>query len=233
MTPDIRALVTEMADELDRQRRFLRGLHDDCVTHPLADRARAALAEPVAPTDEELLAMRSWSSHGPTFDSDLVDFARAILARWGHPTPEATPVARPTVHACALDIVNTLAKLGVSAENLLTLRRAIREPMRQPTPEAAPVATDEERPLPPHIAITYQPKPVYQPLRTAQPPAAPPPAPAGGLVERVVKVIADPDGPAELWFDDARAAIREVAAWMRENEVGYNAVRWLEQEAGR
>jgi hypothetical protein len=33
-------------------------------------------AEPAAPTDEELLAMRSWSSHGPTFDSDLVEFGR-------------------------------------------------------------------------------------------------------------------------------------------------------------
>ena len=41
--------------------------------------------EPVAPTDEELLSMRSWSCHGPTFDSDLVDFARAVLARWGTP----------------------------------------------------------------------------------------------------------------------------------------------------
>jgi|688.fasta_scaffold43221_8 hypothetical protein len=29
----------------------------------------------------------------------------------------------------------------------------------------------------------------------------------------------------------ARAAIREVAMWMRENEVGYTAARWLEQEA--
>ncbi len=29
---------------------------------------------------------------------------------------------------------------------------------------------------------------------------------------------------------EACAAIREVAAWMRENEVGYNAVRWIEQE---
>ena len=42
--------------------------------------------QPVAegPTAEELLAMRSWSCHGPTFDSDLVDFARAVLAKWGH-----------------------------------------------------------------------------------------------------------------------------------------------------
>jgi hypothetical protein len=29
----------------------------------------------------------------------------------------------------------------------------------------------------------------------------------------------------------AHAAIREVAMWMRENEVGYTAARWLEQEA--
>ena len=40
------------------------------------------LTEP--PTDEELLAMRSWSSHSHTFDSDLVDFARAVLERWGN-----------------------------------------------------------------------------------------------------------------------------------------------------
>jgi len=46
---------------------------------------RAALATPPPepPTDEELLAMRSWSSHSHTFDSDLVDFARAALERWG------------------------------------------------------------------------------------------------------------------------------------------------------
>jgi hypothetical protein len=100
-----------------------------------------------------------------------------------------------------------------------------------PTPEAAPVATDKEQPLPPHIAITYQPKSVYQPLRPAQRPApqpAPPAAPARGLVERVADVIGD-----DAWLPEARAAIREVAAWLRENEVGYNAARWLEQEADR
>ena len=31
----------------------------------------------------------------------------------------------------------------------------------------------------------------------------------------------------------ARAAIREVAMWMRENEVGYTAASWLEQEANQ
>jgi hypothetical protein len=49
----------------------------DVATSP-GVRARTALAqpEPQGPTDEEFLAMRSWSSHGPTFDSDLVDFGR-------------------------------------------------------------------------------------------------------------------------------------------------------------
>ena len=53
---------------------------------------------------------------------------------------------------------------------------------------------------------------------------------AGSLVERVGRAISLDawDGTAE-----ARAAIREVAAWMRENECDYNAVRWLEQEAER
>ena len=44
---------------------------------------RTATPPPEPPTDEELLAMRSWSSHSHTFDSDLVDFARAALERWG------------------------------------------------------------------------------------------------------------------------------------------------------
>ncbi len=53
--------------------------------------------------------------------------------------------------------------------------------------------------------------------------------PAGSLVERVAMAIT----PASQTLNRewARAAIREVAAWMRENDCGYNAVRWLEQEA--
>jgi hypothetical protein len=55
----------------------------------------------------------------------------------------------------------------------------------------------------------------------AQPPAAPPAAPAGELVERVADAIGDAAArlyddlpPAELNRIDARAAIREVAAWL-------------------
>jgi hypothetical protein len=65
--------------------------HEHCS---LITRARAELAKPeLAPTDEELLAMRSWSCHGPTFDSDLVDFGHRCynLGRYG--TPAIQPVA--------------------------------------------------------------------------------------------------------------------------------------------
>ena len=56
------------------------------MTNPYRAMCAELLAQPVVegPTDEELLAMRSWSCHGHTFDSDLVDFARAVLAKWGH-----------------------------------------------------------------------------------------------------------------------------------------------------
>ena len=39
-------------------------------------RPTAPLAPVETPSDEDLLAMRSWSSYGHTFDSDLVDFGR-------------------------------------------------------------------------------------------------------------------------------------------------------------
>jgi hypothetical protein len=88
MTTDYRALCAELVLQMavmDDSRHW-----DDS----LYDYARAALSqpEPVAPTDEELLAMRSWSCHGPTFDSDLVDFGRRCynLGRYGTPTIEGT-----------------------------------------------------------------------------------------------------------------------------------------------
>ena len=57
---------------------------------------------------------------------------------------------------------------------------------------------------------------------------------AGGLVERVKLAIdSAPFDEDEHQWDEARAAILEVARWLRENECCYNAVRWLEQEAGR
>lgn len=61
------------------------------------------------------------------------------------------------------------------------------------------------------------------------------PAPASSLVERVAIALAESDHPHQLWHADARAAIREVAAWLRDRG-GYPwawVAQTLEQEAGR
>lgn len=80
MTNSYRALCGELLEWAERTSSHYYKQADVIV------RARALLDQPVAegPTDDELLAMRSWSCHGPTFDSDLVIFARAVLARWGN-----------------------------------------------------------------------------------------------------------------------------------------------------
>ena len=48
------------------------------------------------------------------------------------------------------------------------------------------------------------------------------------LVQRVHSCIV---GEPAVGHMQARAVIREVASWMRENDTGHNAVRWLEMEA--
>ena len=57
--------------------------------------------------------------------------------------------------------------------------------------------------------------------------------PAGGLVERVATICANgSDDEPEVWDNEARAAIREVAAWLR--SVGNNgSADELEHEADR
>ena len=60
----------------------------------------------------------------------------------------------------------------------------------------------------------------------------PMPAPAGGLVERVAEAIEDAPHPLGDWRPEARAAIREVVAWLRsEPRIGRAAADRLEQEA--
>ena len=82
--PDYRALCDELLDELH----LWSSWHD---AKDLKDRAGAALdlAQPelVAPTDEELYEL--WEESG--FENDR--FARAVLARWGCPTPQPVPVS--------------------------------------------------------------------------------------------------------------------------------------------
>ena len=93
---DWRALCAELADALDEWQ-LGGGPPEDTADADLIARARTALAQPepegVGPSDEKLLALRSWSSHGPTFDSDLVDFARAVLARYARATIKPVSMA--------------------------------------------------------------------------------------------------------------------------------------------
>jgi hypothetical protein len=99
MTNLYRAMCAELADVV----------YEYCILHegrdhlqPLADRARALLAQPVAeePTDEELLRLaREWNSGFESIELHFAaDYARAVLARWGHPTPQPAN-ALPTPEA--------------------------------------------------------------------------------------------------------------------------------------
>jgi hypothetical protein len=73
--------------------------YDNChYRSELADRARALLAQPVAegPTVMEIIELHSWledewRANNDGEDLPTLDFARAVLARFGRPTPQ--PVA--------------------------------------------------------------------------------------------------------------------------------------------
>jgi hypothetical protein len=106
-----------------------------------------------------------------------------------------------------------------------------------PTPEAVPVAWGNFRQDGTCVGLTERfedttrwlnPRPLFLSFRlpVAQPPAAqpaPPAAPAGGLVQRVEARAGG----------DARAAIREVAAWIHSELNGRLVADRLEQEADR
>ena len=111
---DYRALCARMADELDHYRQLL--MDDRRETHALAAEARAALSQPElhGPTDEELLelmpeTMRDEFSYAAKTCSDAMggrvkpgifrvalntaalEYAQAVLARWGRPAIEPVP----------------------------------------------------------------------------------------------------------------------------------------------
>ena len=114
---DLHALITEMAAELDHCQQLL--LDDRRQRHPLADHARAALAEsdgPAVPEGREPASVATQPSEpeavGPT-DEQLTDIAdetpwrgsprhfgrevaRATLARWGRPAAAPVPGASNT-----------------------------------------------------------------------------------------------------------------------------------------
>jgi hypothetical protein len=90
MTDDTRALCDELAEALCGY-----ALTGDDVA--LVFRARALLDQPVAeePTDEELLRLaREWNSGFESIELHFAaDYARAVLARWGRPTPQPVAVS--------------------------------------------------------------------------------------------------------------------------------------------
>lgn len=114
---DFRALCAELVEAWDDLpwewesdfKGTVAGIHSDLYDDIAVARARAALAEPEGPTDEELLriaatAIDPYESSGislgeyepetecvvEVYGSELIAFARAVLARWGHqPTPPA------------------------------------------------------------------------------------------------------------------------------------------------
>lgn len=93
MTTDFRAICAELVDALENARRIIEGadgtLHINTAEFVLR-RARALLdqPEPAAPTDLELNAI--WDEEAEYFAlyAEAERFARAVLARFGHPTPQ-------------------------------------------------------------------------------------------------------------------------------------------------
>ena len=90
MTDTTRDLIQRMATELDLCRQMVL---DDCTsTHPLADEARAYLAqpEPEGPTVMEIIAL---ADEIEAEELGQVDLVRRALARWGRPAVEPVPVS--------------------------------------------------------------------------------------------------------------------------------------------
>jgi hypothetical protein len=119
MTNLYRAMCAELVDAVEQARQALEGWanygqwvwpeialeqakRNTTEALALLNRARALLAQSVAeePTDEELLRLaREWNSGFESIELHFAaDYARAVLARWGHPTPQPAN-ALPTPEA--------------------------------------------------------------------------------------------------------------------------------------
>jgi hypothetical protein len=232
-TPDFRALCAELIEKID----YTWGDVPEDVLN-LMNCACNALAEPVGeePTDEELLktycdARRAFYFEAAEGESDQEDRKaatiaglRAALARWGHPTPPA-PVPETLAEALAArPLLEKVARLGdcIGQQTVGQVR------------QLAGQAAAWLRGNPPGQPVAIEPRgcPAPGACSCVEPPAAPP-APAGGLVERVEAVIRPSiPGVPNLYRYESRAAIREVAAWLDQRGL-HGCARWLREEAGR
>ena len=92
MTNELRAMCAELFVKLKEWDSS--DPYHDCG--PLLCRARALLTQPVeeGPTDEELWVLGSDDFRANYYPTDAIAYARAVLAKWGHPTPQ--PVVLPS-----------------------------------------------------------------------------------------------------------------------------------------
>jgi hypothetical protein len=100
MTNPYRAMCAELAEELVNEYGYCteweKGLPlCESNVSELLTRARALLAQPVAegPTDEELWAAGSDDFRANCYPTDAIAYARAVLAKWGHPTLQPVAVS--------------------------------------------------------------------------------------------------------------------------------------------
>lgn len=157
MTTDFRGLCAELADALDSSHQRLTG--DPSFTHPLAARARAALAgEAVGPSDEDLLELMSQAMRDDlasvsrlsgiqvglaagvfrtTLNVRVLEYARAVLARYGS--------APTTIEPDTADVLRLAAIIrkvdGNHDKGAAALAEAIlSHPDYRSTPRPVPVA---------------------------------------------------------------------------------------------
>ena len=98
MTDQLRAMCAELLAALESEG------YAHWSTTPDEDelclRARALLAQPVAvgPTVMEIIELHTWledewRANNDGEDLPMVDYARGVLAKWGHPTPQPVAVS--------------------------------------------------------------------------------------------------------------------------------------------
>jgi hypothetical protein len=103
MTSPYRAMCAELVDALENARRIIDGadgtLHINTAEFVLR-RARALLAqpEPEGPTIMEIIELHTWMedewrANNDGEDLPMVDYARAVLAKWGTLTPQPVAVS--------------------------------------------------------------------------------------------------------------------------------------------
>jgi hypothetical protein len=165
------------------------------------------------------------------------------------PTPEAAPVATDEEIRALYGLPGTFAEIHRAIYNLGRQHGAAQPPVAQPAPAIFPVeyadangdgirilmepsgdtgqacwVVRNSRRVDPLLEFST-PEAAHAAHQAPQP--APPVAPARGLVERVVNVL------GHYGDGTARAAIREVAAWIRSELNGRSVADRLELEADR